>query len=30
MEARLTEQMRDMQTEILKAFSPFEQEVGLR
>ena len=30
MESRLTEQMRDMQTEILTAFLPFEQEVGVR
>lgn len=30
MESRLTERMRDMQTELLKAFLPFQQEAGLR
>lgn len=26
----VTERMRDMQTELLKAFLPFQQEAGLR
>ena len=30
MEARLVEQMRDMQTELLKAFLPFREQVSLR
>ena len=28
-EDRLTEHMRDMQTELLKAFLPFREQVGL-
>jgi len=30
MEHRLTEQMRDMQTELLKAFLPFQEQTRLR
>lgn len=29
-EERLSEHMRDMQTEILKAFMPFQQQVSIR
>jgi hypothetical protein len=29
-EERLTERMRDMQTELLKAFLPFREQIGLR
>lgn len=30
LEAKLVERMRDMQTELLKAFLPFRESVGLR
>jgi hypothetical protein len=30
MESRLVERMRDMQTELLKAFLPFREQVQLR
>ena len=30
MEERLSEQMRDVQTELLKAFLPWQQQVGIQ